>query len=94
MVTGTSTYDFTLSQILNKSTKISKNQNKPTEGPNHNYILVGNFIIAGKWTGVISLHLYPYLKGQCSDRNRYIILVNQSFHFMQSNYVYSSMWLP
>ena len=33
VVTGTSTSHFTLSQILNKSTKISKNQNKPTQLP-------------------------------------------------------------
>ena len=39
VVTGTSTCHFTLSQILNKSTKISKNQNKPTQGPSHNYML-------------------------------------------------------
>ena len=33
VVTGTSTCHFTLSQILNKSTKIFKNQNKPPQGP-------------------------------------------------------------
>ena len=38
VVTGTLTCHFTLSQILNKSTKISKNQNKPTQGPSHNYV--------------------------------------------------------
>ena len=39
VVTGTSTCHFTLSQILNKTPKISKNQNKPTQGPSHNYML-------------------------------------------------------
>ena len=38
VVTGACTCHFTISQILNKSTKISKNQNKPTQGPSHNYM--------------------------------------------------------
>ena len=38
VVTGAWTCHLTISQILNKSTKISKNQNKPTQGPSHNYM--------------------------------------------------------
>ena len=66
VVTGTCICHFTLSQILDKSTKINKNQNKPTQLP---VTTTGQKIqisqpIAENWPGIWLLRMSGYFSKQ------------------------------